>query len=306
MVFGISLGSSSKKDRSDSQYTTESQSQDQSTSGSTSSSFGNNQSTSFGNNQSTSFGNNQSTSFGQNQSTSGSYIDPTQGGFLNSLWNSASEYANPGNTDARAQEILGQVMPGMQSTFASLQGMTDPSAMITQQANALSTGLGNLFRNEINPAIVGGAIASGGFGGGRQGVAQGVASGQIADSFTSGLADITSAANNQAMSAANAMSSLGSDMFNLGTATPGMDVLTQLSGILGGPTVLQNSQSSGTTGSQATGTTGSQATGTTGSQATGTTGSQSNATSQSSGSSSAYGQGTQSSRGNSSQWNLGF
>lgn len=274
MVFGINLGSSSEKSKNESQYTNDSQS-----------SSANNAW-----NWANSFGNNQSNSFGTNQSQSGSFIDQTQGGFLNNLWQNASNYANPDNTDARAQEILGELMPGLQNTFSNLQGMTDPSAVIGQQADALKQGLGSLFRNEINPTIEGNAIASGGFGGGRQGVAQGVAAGQLGDTFTSGLADITSAANANALNASNALGTLGNNIFNMGTATPGMDILSQLSGILGGPTVLQNSQSTGQTGSTATGTTGS-------SSAGGSTGSSQSTTT---------GQGTSSGSGSSSKWDLGF
>lgn len=277
---GLSFGASKESSKNESQYTNQSQSQDQSTS--------------FGNNQSSAFGTDQSTSFGQNQSTSGSYIDPTQGGFLQNLWGQASGLADPQGVQANIQNTLGQIMPGLQGTFQNLQGLTDPSQTIATQSQALQQGLGNLFNNEILPGIKGDAIASGGFGGGRQGVAEGVATGQLANSFTSGLADITSAANSQALQASQQLGTLGQGIMGLSQAgqTAGMDILSQLAGILGGPTVLQQSESAGTTGSQSTGLTGSQSTGATGSQ--------------SSGSSSSSGQGTASGKGSSSKWDLGF
>lgn len=192
------------------------------------------------------------TSFGNNSSQSGSFIDPTQGGFLQNLWAQATSAADPAAAGGAAASSLGQILPGLQAAFGNLGGMTDPSAMIQQQAGALSEGLGNLFRNEINPTIEGNAIGAGGFGGGRQGVAQGVAAGQLGDSYASGLADITSAANNQALQASTALAGLGNSIFSLGQQgqTAGLDILGQLSGILGGPTVLQNSTATGTTGSQ--------------------------------------------------------
>ena len=155
-----------------------------------------------------------SSSIGFNQS----YIDPEQ---------------------QAAQQLLsgmaiGQIGQGAginDQAIAANNALVDPTAQIAAQEASLATGLGNLFNNEINPAIESQSLSTGGFGGGRQGVAQGVAAGQIADAYTTGLGDITARANSQAGNAIN-MSS--------GLANFTMDQIAQAGQILGSPTVLQS------------------------------------------------------------------
>ena len=177
------------------------------------------------------------------ESQSNSFVNPMQIPFLQNLYSSASSavtgVGNPFDMSA--------VQPMFDAAGEALTGLADPSAQIATQTEALSGALGNLFRNEINPAIESGAIAAGGFGGGRQGVAQGVAAGEIADAMTAGVADITGRANQQAMGAAMGLGNLGQSLFNMqGQANMGeLAPLQVLAQIIGNPTVLQSSTSSG-------------------------------------------------------------
>jgi hypothetical protein len=78
-------------------------------------------------------------------------------------------------------------------------------------------------------------------------VAQGVAAGQLGNSYTQGLGDITARANQQAGMASQAlgpMAGLMGGVANMGQ-TAGQAVLANLSNILGGPTVLQQHSQSG-------------------------------------------------------------
>jgi hypothetical protein len=179
-------------------------------------------------------------------SQSNSFIDPTQQGFLNSLFGNSQGIAGSGGEAVARGNTAGEQNQGLlDAGMTGLLGQLDPSAQIAQQTDALSSGLGNLFRNEINPTIESNAIAGGGLGGGRQGVAQGVASGQIADAFTQGLAQITGQANQQAQGAASLIPGLA--QANIGNANAGqgagLDIMSQLASILGGPTVLNQSDS---------------------------------------------------------------
>jgi hypothetical protein len=139
----------------------------------------------------------------------------------------------------------------------TLGGLMDPQAQIAAQSASLEAGLGRLFNEQINPGIMSDSIAAGGLGGGRQGVAQGVAAGQLGSVFAENFGNIVAGANNTAMQAANAQGGLAGQRL-LNAQAPqqaGLDVLSQLASILGGPTVL--SRSSGTTASQSQGRTGS-------------------------------------------------
>ncbi len=174
----------------------------------------------------------------------------------------------------------------MQPSLETLRGLMDPTAQISAQSKSLKSGLGELFREELNPAIRGDAIAAGGFGGGRQGVAQGQAVGELADAYTQGLGSITAQANAQAgqsagmfsdilggvrdrvlqangmrsdilargrdqsMQAASLIPGLGTARRDLGTSNnqSQLDQLQALAAILGGPTVLARAKSSSKSG----------------------------------------------------------
>jgi hypothetical protein len=132
--------------------------------------------------------------------------------------------------------------------------LTDTSAR-DAQLGALKTGLGDLFRDELNPAITGRAVATGTLGGGRQGVAQGAAANAIAKQYATGAADIigrdqlardaaAGMLNQSQINRATAgTSALGSilETASAGLGAP-LSPYSALSGILGGPTVLTQSQ----------------------------------------------------------------
>lgn len=182
-----------------------------------------------------------------NQSQSSSFVNPSQSQFLASLYGDATAAADPAAAGRAAGKTTALTLPGMRSDFTKLGALTDPSKQIATQTAALKTGLGSLFAEEINPAIQTEALATGGFGGGRQGVAEGVATGQLADAFTTGVADITANANQTALDAVGARSSLAQSIFGqaVGAETAGLTPLQMLSGILGPATVLQKSKSTG-------------------------------------------------------------
>jgi hypothetical protein len=231
--------------------------------------------------QSTDWSQQLANAFGINSSQGSTFVDPAQAGARQGLFDQIlKQMGGAGAAEAGAQATLGGILPGLQSTFSALGGMTDPSATIKAQGSALSEGLGNLFRQEIMPGIKGDAIAAGGFGGGRQGVAEGVAAGQLGQSYTQGLADITAAANNQALQAAQVQQAMGTSIFDLSQAgsTAGLGWLESLAGILGPTTTLSSTSSSGVTGSTSSGA------------------SQGQSTSES----------ESLSRGSGSKWNLGF
>lgn len=129
--------------------------------------------------------------------------------------------------------------------------------VLEQQIAELQEDTGRLFREELNPAITSRNVAGGTYGGGRQGVAQGMATEVAAREFTKGAtalrsADIAardSAAQSVAQNTINAASTgLGAIPSLLETLQQGnnaeLNVYSQLSSILGGPSTLTTSQSS--------------------------------------------------------------
>ncbi|MEO8467974.1 MAG: hypothetical protein ABI640_21860 [Gammaproteobacteria bacterium] len=148
--------------------------------------------------------------------------------------------------------------------------LTDTSAR-DQQLGALSSGLGDLFRNQLNPAITGNAVSVGGLGGSRQGVAQGVAAGQIAQQYQQGAASIYASDQAQRDAAAgtlingkNQAAGVGIQgiQSQLGVAQAGLGAplspYTQLAGILGPATTLTTAGSTDSASSSSTSTAQSQ------------------------------------------------
>jgi hypothetical protein len=162
--------------------------------------------------------NSQSSSLDESLSTSGSFSDSLaqaianassqgtsqsgqtvfNGDVLQNLYQGATQAAgtiNPalfsGETASlfnSGSDILDKLGVGAGEDYLSGR-LTDDTAQ-NAQLDALSTGLGNLFKTQLNPAITGDAVAAGQLGGSRQGVAQGVAAGQIAQQYASGAASI--------------------------------------------------------------------------------------------------------------------
>ncbi len=106
----------------------------------------------------------------RNRSVSRGYdrtaIDQTQLPFLQQLWGNAMGQAT--GAGQAAQGALGYLNPMMQGAMGNVAQLTDPTAQIQAQTSSLASGLGDLFRNEINPALESNAIAMGGLGGGSQ------------------------------------------------------------------------------------------------------------------------------------------
>ena len=184
----------------------------------------------------------------QNRDT---FIDPTQMGFFNDLWNNASTATNSYAAQQGAQGVGNSVMPGLQQGFGQTAAMGNPAAQIAAQQQSLQAGLGQRFREEINPSITTSAISAGGLGGGRQGVAQGQAVGQLGQAFTQGLGDITARANQQALASNTALGGQAQNMFaaNSGQFGGGLDQLSRLAQILGNPTVLDKVRAQSSSGS---------------------------------------------------------
>jgi hypothetical protein len=179
---------------------------------------------------------NAGSSFGMNQS----FIDPVQGGYLQDMWRQASGAADAAGARRAASGAAAGAQPYLQGAMNSTAQMMDPSRQIAAQSGSLRAGLGRMFRDEINPAIRSDAISAGGFGGGRQGVAQGVATGQLADAYTQGYGDIVAGARGQALQAAGMMPGLADARYQMAMRPygAGMDQLSQLASILGGPAIL--------------------------------------------------------------------
>ncbi len=169
------------------------------------------------------------------ESQSRSFISEEQMPFLKDLWRQASGIAG------RAGDASGTIAPWLAQGAQGLLGMGDPTAQIQAQTASLQSGLGQLFREEINPAIQSNAISTGGFGGGRQGVAQGVAAGQMANAFTQGVGDITARANQTAMGALGMLPGFSQAYTQAQSA--GMNPFLQLAQILGRPVTLQEQSS---------------------------------------------------------------
>lgn len=157
--------------------------------------------------------------------------------------------------------ILEQLGTGAGEDY--LRSRLEGGELLEAQIGGLREDVGRLFREELNPAITGGAVAAGQLGGGRQGVAQGRAAEVAARTFTRGATELR--AQDQAMrdsaaaqlmqgrtGAAGAAASLLPQL--LGTAqagaTGGLAPFAALASIIGGPTVLTQGQS--TDESQAT------------------------------------------------------
>ena len=210
---------------------------------------------SFNNSASSSFNNsmNQASSFGRNDASSNSFVDASQQPYLDATRAAGMGMLGQGSGDIAMGQAQNQGM--LDQAMAQNMALMDPSQQIASQSASLQSGLGDLFRNEINPAIEGNALMAGGLGGGRQGVAQGVAAGQLGNTYASAMGDITARANAQSQGAVNSMAGLGqANLANRGAlASFNMGQLGDYAGILGGPTVLNQSQSTGRTGSSSYG-----------------------------------------------------
>jgi hypothetical protein len=134
--------------------------------------------------------------------------------------------------------------------------VTGPDTAEAAQLDALKSGLGDLFKTQIDPSIVSHGVGAGTFGSARGGVAEGVAAGKIAQQFQQGAATIMSNSQNARDAAAESLNNssiagAGTGLGALGSlygiaangANAGLAPYLQLAQIMGGPTTLTNSQS---------------------------------------------------------------
>ncbi|MCP4823969.1 MAG: hypothetical protein GY892_07600 [Shimia sp.] len=197
---------------------------------------------------------NMGSSFGVNSGSMSSFVDQSQQPYLDAVRGMGLGMIGQGSENVAQGQGQNQAM--LNQALIQNQALMDPNAQIAAQTSSLQSGLGDLFRNEINPAIQSNAMMAGGLGGGRQGVAQGVAAGELSDTYASAVGDIVARANAQAQGAVNSAPGLGqANLANRGAAAGyNMNQLGQFSSILGGPTVLQQSQQMGRQGSSSFGT----------------------------------------------------
>lgn len=198
------------------------------------------------------------------QSTANSFVDPSQQPFLDFLRNAGvNATANVIGRDqglfktsadllGQGKDFLGQ-LAGAGSGLVGFGGQE----LVDTQISQLGADIGDFFQNQIIPGISRDATAVGALGGGRDEVARGAAAGEALDAFSRGSVDIQRGAEAQRLQAGIAAegfateASLGglsslAQLFGIAQApfAAQLDPLVQLAGILGGPTVLQQSQSS--------------------------------------------------------------
>ncbi len=148
---------------------------------------------------------------------------------------------------------------GPERAFLEGRVAGEDGGLLDEQIGLLSEDVGRFFSEQLNPAITSEAIAGGQLGGGRQGVAQGIAAGEAGSAFARGAsalraADLESrdrsavALGQQRLTSAekglNGLSTLAG-IADLGFGA-GLAPFERLAGILGGPTVLGESESRST------------------------------------------------------------
>jgi hypothetical protein len=205
----------------------------------------------------------QATSSGGSQSTSTSNLAFAD--LFAQLYGGAAATAG-GLSGQPVQSAANMLFSGGTSFLDSLQGgpesdylasrVQGSSPVLGEQISALGDDLGQFFREELDPAITSQAVAGGQLGGGRQGVAQGRAIAETAQQFSRGATALRAADIGARDQAAQQLMAQKTSAAGVGlSALPSLLGLRQqgslaalapyqaLAGILGGPTVLQNSQS---------------------------------------------------------------
>ena len=158
--------------------------------------------------------------------------------FLQQLWNQASGMASgAGGVKQAAAGANRMTMPGMRQAFNRTTALTNTNKQVNTETEALKAGLGDMFRKEMLPSIATDALASGGYGGARQGVAQGEAVGAISDAFAKGRAGIRSGASQTALQAASLLPGMQQSMGQAAVQPffAGLDALKGAAGVVGGP-----------------------------------------------------------------------
>ena len=133
-----------------------------------------------------------------------------------------------------------------------LQGGKD---LLNEQIGNLKSDIGSFFKEQLMPGVKSGAVSGGNLGGGRQGVAEGLAAREAGEQFTKGATALRVAdqqqrdaiagqiANNSVQAASTGLGALPSllDLSERG-ANAELGIYSNLAQILGGPTVLSQSE----------------------------------------------------------------
>jgi hypothetical protein len=190
-----------------------------------------------------------SNSYGYNQSLAQSMqnVWGPQGQALESLFGQAGnlQRQQQGTVPGAAQRLGNQVNPAANFGLEQMRQFANPNSALAQRQTALlGESVGKEFGRSVLPQIQSGAGLGGNIGGSRQALAQGVAAGDAAQAISSGATDFFANAYNQAQGAAGALPGMAGQVFNLGMQPfqAQWAPMTALSGILGGPTVLNRSQ----------------------------------------------------------------
>jgi hypothetical protein len=180
-----------------------------------------------------------------------------------------SLFGGASNAASRAAELVPGIQGAASSLFTSggrfleeLEGELETAGRLgesgfeDEQIAHLGSDLGRFYEEEINPRLTSRGVAAGQFGGSRGEVAQGVASRGLAEEFSKGSTAIRLAGQDRRDRLAGQVDSLRADRSSRGIdALPGLLGLAesgigaelapylQLSQIIGGPTVLTDSES---------------------------------------------------------------
>ena len=215
------------------------------------------------------FGMNSSSGKNSSQSTNSTNVWGGQAPFLQDMFGQGSSLMQQQQGVGQyAQDMMGGMLPGINAAMGSmgnmaqgggpLQQFTNPNnGLISQQLGMLGSSLGDMFNNTVMPGLTSQANSAGGLGGSRHQLGIGQAAGNMFDQFQQGATSIMGNAYNQAansagqlqqsmMGAAGAMPGMGGDIFNLGMSpfNAAWAPLQNQAGLLGGPTVLGQGQSS--------------------------------------------------------------
>ncbi len=150
--------------------------------------------------------------------------------------------------------FLDQIAGGAGTEFLTDQ-LENNQALADEQIGQLRTDLSRFFEEDLLPQTVDSAVGAGQLGGGRQGVAEGRAIDTVGREFTRGAVDIRQSAQDRTTQIARDLAAInqsgGAAGINalptlLATAEAGVgaefSVFDRLAGILGGPTVLTDSE----------------------------------------------------------------
>ncbi len=213
---------------------------------------------------------------GASESDSRQRIDPTQMRYLESLWGAGQNLQQGSVTGPygfmnRAQELSDQIMPtiqGAQNVFQNIAAGESPGQAFLQQTlganpqlqnqiDFLGEDIGRNLSENVLPHLRMGGVAVGAPGGSRTQIAEGMAAENAMRDFARGASTMrfndlmrqTSSAQaltqGQLAGAAGSMQGSG-DLFNLGMAPlqAAWQPLQFQAGLLGGPTVIGDSDSS--------------------------------------------------------------